>query len=77
MRYHGIWDVDELYDIQEDPDQMLNLIGDVKTVNQGGPLTRRYTEKSHPYADLVHDYEGRIEKILNETGGRMEPTWFG
>jgi len=77
MRYHGIWDVDELYDIQKDPDQMLNLIGDVRTVNQGGPLTRRYTERNHPYADLVHDYEGRIERILTETGGGMEPTWFG
>ncbi len=77
MRYHGLWDVDELYDIQEDPHQMNNLIGDVKTVNEGGPLIRRYREQNHPYADLLEDYEGRIAKIMEETGGRMEPTWFG
>lgn len=26
MRYHGIWDIDELYDIENDPDEMKNLI---------------------------------------------------
>ena len=26
IRYHGIWDTDELYDMQSDPDEMHNLI---------------------------------------------------
>jgi N-acetylglucosamine-6-sulfatase len=26
MHYHGIWDKDELYDIQQDPDEKINLI---------------------------------------------------
>jgi arylsulfatase A-like enzyme len=26
IRYHGIWDVNELYDLQEDPEEMNNLI---------------------------------------------------
>jgi len=26
MHYHGIWDIDELYDLQNDPDEMHNLI---------------------------------------------------
>lgn len=26
MHYHGIWDIDELYDIQKDPDETTNLI---------------------------------------------------
>jgi N-acetylglucosamine-6-sulfatase len=26
IRYHGLWDVDELYDLQEDPDEAQNLI---------------------------------------------------
>jgi len=26
IRYHGVWDVNELYDLQEDPDEMVNLI---------------------------------------------------
>jgi N-acetylglucosamine-6-sulfatase len=76
MRYHGLWDVDELYDIQKDPDQMENLIGDVRTINEAGPLINRYRERKHPYAELLRDYEGRIQKIMGSTGGRMEPTWF-
>ena len=26
IHYHGLWDLDELYDLQEDPDEMKNLI---------------------------------------------------
>ena len=26
MHYHGIWDIDELYDLQNDPEEMYNLI---------------------------------------------------
>ncbi len=28
IHYHGIWDIDELYDLQEDPDEKNNLIDD-------------------------------------------------
>jgi arylsulfatase A-like enzyme len=28
IQYHGIWDTDELYDIQNDPKEMVNLIAD-------------------------------------------------
>ena len=28
IHYHGIWDLDELYDMQNDPDEMNNLIND-------------------------------------------------
>jgi N-acetylglucosamine-6-sulfatase len=28
IRYHGIWDVDELFDLREDPGEMRNLIAD-------------------------------------------------
>ena len=77
MRYHGIWAVDELYDVQKDPHQMNNLIGDVKTQNEGGPLINRFRERNHPYYELLTDYEGRIRQIVESTGGRMEPVWFG
>ena len=30
IQYHGIWDIDELYDLQEDPDEQHNLIFDPK-----------------------------------------------
>ena len=28
IRYQGIWDRNELYDLENDPDEMYNLIGD-------------------------------------------------
>jgi len=28
IRYQGIWDRNELYDLENDPDEMFNLIGD-------------------------------------------------
>ena len=40
MHYHGIWDVDELYDLQDDPEEMNNLINSpahqdlIKTLNK-------------------------------------------
>ncbi len=40
MHFHGIWDIDELYDLKNDPDEMHNLINDpehqerVKKVNK-------------------------------------------
>jgi len=39
MHYHGIWDIDELYDLQNDPEERYNLIDSpeqqelVKTLN--------------------------------------------
>ncbi|MEM0927094.1 MAG: sulfatase/phosphatase domain-containing protein, partial [Planctomycetota bacterium] len=28
IRYHGIWDVDELFDLESDPEEKINLIND-------------------------------------------------
>ena len=75
MHYHGVWDLDELYDIQKDPGQMNNLLADVRTRNEAGPLLQRLQERDHPYFELVKEYQKRIETVLRETGGRMEPTW--
>ncbi len=73
MRYHGIWDLYELYDVQKDPDQMNNLLGHVRTTTQAGRLKRRIEEPE--LRRLVDDLEARIRGILESTNGRMEPTW--
>jgi N-acetylglucosamine-6-sulfatase len=39
MQYHGVWDLDELYDIRKDPDQMNNLLANVRTTTEGGRLS--------------------------------------
>jgi N-acetylglucosamine-6-sulfatase len=75
MQYHGVWDLDELYDIQKDPDQMSNLMADVRTTTQGGRLFNRI--KDPELKRLVSDLQQRMWKILAATGGRREPTWKG
>ena len=73
MRYHGVWDLYELYDIRKDPDEMNNLLANVRTTTQGGRLSRRI--KDPELKKLVADFTSRIEKTFRETNGRMEPTW--
>jgi len=73
MHYHGDWDVDELYDVRKDPHQMNNLLGGVRITTEGGRLFNRI--KDPEMKKLVGDLQGRMRKIMQETGGRMEPTW--
>jgi hypothetical protein len=73
MRYHGIWDLYELYDIQRDPNQMNNLLGHVRTRTEGGRLFGRIQDPE--LKSLVAGFEERIQEILASTGGRMEPRW--
>lgn len=73
MQYHGIWDLDELYDIQKDPDQMHNLLGEVRITTEAGRLFNRIRDPE--LKKLVADLQNRLWKILAETGGRREPTW--
>lgn len=75
MNYHGVWDRDELYDNQKDPGQMNNLLGDVRITTQGGRLSRQI--KDPEMKKLVAGLQDRMFRILDETGGRREPTWAG
>lgn len=59
IQYHGIWDTDELYDIKNDPQEMVNLIADPRYLNvklklrtalyarleEGGEYSVPYTKK--------------------------------
>ncbi|HZT33684.1 MAG TPA: sulfatase [Bryobacteraceae bacterium] len=71
--YHGVWDLDELYDLQQDPDQMHNLLGDVRITTQGGSLFAQIKDPERKR--LVGDLRNRMFRILANTGGRREPTW--
>ncbi len=73
MRYHGIWDLNELYDIRKDPDQMNNLMADVRTTTEAGELNNRIQDPE--LKTLVADLEKRMFAILRETGGLVEPSW--
>jgi N-acetylglucosamine-6-sulfatase len=73
MHYHGVWDIDELYDIRQDPGQMNNLLAGYRIRNEGGRLLNRITDPE--MRKRVVDFQQRINRILAETGGRMDPRW--
>jgi N-acetylglucosamine-6-sulfatase len=73
MQYHGVWDIDELYDIRKDPEQMNNLLADVRTTTEAGRNFFRIKDPERK--ELVGGFLKRMSAIMAETGGRMEPSW--
>ncbi len=73
MRFQGVWDLYELYDIQKDPDQMNNLLGNVRLTTQAGDILRQI--KDPGLREMVNDFQKRMFGIIRETGGRVDPTW--
>jgi N-acetylglucosamine-6-sulfatase len=73
MQYHGVWDIDELYDVRKDPDEMNNLLADIRTTTQSGRLFQRISDPEQKR--LVSDLQNRLWKTLASTGGLREPTW--
>jgi len=64
---YGAWDLDELYDIQSDPDQMKNLLGAVRVRLQRGRLVEQIRDPD--LRRLVDALQARMAQILAETGG--------
>ncbi len=67
MRYYGIWDIDELYDIQQDPEQMHNLLKDARIRLERGRLDNRIPPGD--LADTVAALKKQMAQILAATGG--------
>jgi len=66
MQYYGLWDLDELYDIQKDPEQLNNLLGRVR-VRHRGRMAMQIQDKQ--LKELVAGLQTRIAKLLAATGG--------
>jgi len=76
MQYHGIWDRYELYDLDNDPDEMNNLIGEFIIESEGGSLDRLIARQaSEPVKSIYLDLQNRLKRLLNETGCASEPDW--
>lgn len=64
IRYQGIWDVDELYDLQEDPLESRNLIFDEKHA----ALIKQMRERLF---DLLEQTNGMNIPLQRDRGGQM------
>ena len=78
IRYHGVWDFYELYDIENDPDEMNNLLAGYIQDSEGGILEAIIRKKApEEVAKLFDDMTGRLNQLLKETGCLQEPAWIG
>ncbi|MFC2076649.1 sulfatase-like hydrolase/transferase [candidate division KSB1 bacterium] len=73
MRYHGVFDINELYDMEVDPDQTNNLLGGVDYTTQGGPFNGQIQDRE--LRGLVDELEKKLFGMLGETGAMIEPSW--
>ncbi|MBK1876881.1 sulfatase family protein [Pelagicoccus mobilis] len=75
MTYHGVWDLFELYDMQKDPNQRNNLLGEVDYGwGYGGFL--KYTRQQLPEVyPTVKRLDNRLTELMEELGGSRNPSW--
>lgn len=64
VRYHGIWDVDELYDLKSDPEESKNLINDPKHADTVKRLNARLFE-------ILEETGGNSMPILTDHGTKF------
>ena len=76
MTYHGVWDLYELYDMQEDPAQLNNLVGDVYYGHAYGPFLRHLGEQNPPLFEIAKALDDTLNAHLHRTGGSRKPTWI-
>ncbi len=89
MRFHGVWDRYELYDLEADPDERRNLLGDFITRHGAGNVETRLAvaardarsqggEKAGEVLELKALFDrlsGRLDELLDEAGALREPGW--
>ena len=76
IRFHGVWEPYELYDLQADPHEMYNLLGDVRVETQAGTVDRQILQRAAPeVSEVFVSLMERLTLLLRETGALDEPTW--
>ncbi|GMW02435.1 MAG: sulfatase [Candidatus Hydrogenedentota bacterium] len=76
MRYHGIWDRCELYDLVNDPEEMNNLVGDITVETQSGPVERQVIQRApENVKSLFVSLNQELLRLLKDTGAREFPSW--
>ena len=89
MRYHGVWDRYELYDLQRDPDERHNLIGEFVTTTEIGHVETRVLggrtpveqaflgsgAKDEALKALFYRLWNRLDELIEQSGAAAEPNW--
>ena len=89
MRFHGVWDRYELYDLEADPAERDNLLGDFITRHGAGNVETRLAvaarnarsqggEEAAEVLALKAPFDrlsGRLDELLDESGALREPGW--
>ena len=66
MQYYGLWDLDELYDVAKDPEQIRNLLGSVRIRSRGRVIEN---VQDPELRNLLSGLQDRMAKLLEQTGG--------
>ena len=76
MKYHGVWDRYELYDLEADPDERANLLGAFMLRNEANPLDQLIRQTAEPeLRSLYEEMEAHLTRLAAEVGIALEPSW--
>lgn len=76
MKFHGIFDKYEMYDLENDPDEMHNLLGDFVQEGEGGTLDNLIQrEAPDDIKAKFNEMNRHLGRLLDEMGAYDEPVW--
>jgi len=65
ITYDGIWDISELYDLETDPKQKNNLLGNIVFGQTYGPFLKKLSEQDEQLYPLVKELDDKMHQIIN------------
>ncbi len=75
MTYHGVWDLFELYDMEADPKQRYNLVGEISYGWGYGPFLRYVNRQLPDLYPAVKELDDRLTELMATHGGSRVPKW--
>ena len=75
MTYEGVWDIYELYDLEKDPDQHQNLLGNISYGYDYGSFLQHVQRQNPDLWPLVKQLDQRLTDLFTEKGGSRTPYW--